>query len=82
MKYKILTQKEFLIMILIAMVIGIPCSVFLVRSWLQNFVYRIDLHWWIPLVTGLGFLIVSLLTVSYQSWIAASRNPVISLRYE
>ena len=60
----------------------IPATFYLANSWLENFVYRIEVKWWIMLLMGLAFLIVSLLTVTYQSWKAASRNPVTSLRDE
>ncbi|MCK4745929.1 MAG: FtsX-like permease family protein, partial [Bacteroidales bacterium] len=78
----LILNRDFLFIILIALLAGIPVALYLIRSWLQNFVYHIRIDWWIPVLTGAGFLIVSLLTVSYQSWIAATRNPVKSLRYE
>ncbi|MCK5462138.1 MAG: FtsX-like permease family protein, partial [Bacteroidales bacterium] len=78
----ILLNRDFLVMVLLAVLIGIPVTWYLADSWLDNFVYRIEIKWWIMLLTGLGFLIISLLTVTYQSVMAASRNPVSSLRYE
>ncbi len=78
----ILLNRDFLVMVLVAVLIGIPVTWYLAQSWLENFVYRIEIKWWIMLLTGAGFLLVSLLTVSYQSWKAASRNLVSSLRYE
>ncbi len=78
----ILLNRDFLVMVLIAVIIGIPITWYLASSWLENFVYRIEIKWWLMLLTGAGFLVVSLLTVSYQSWRAASRNPISSLRYE
>jgi putative ABC transport system permease protein len=78
----VLLNRDFLMMIVAAMIIGIPISWYLTRSWLENFVYRIEIKWWILLLTGMAFLLISLFTVTYQSWKAASRNPVSSLRYE
>ncbi len=78
----ILLNRDFLVMVAIAILIGTPVTWYLARSWLENFAYRTEIKWWIVLATGAGFLMVSLLTVSYQSWRAASRNPVSSLRYE
>jgi putative ABC transport system permease protein len=78
----ILLNREFIQLILLSLVIGIPLAIYLLDQWLRNFVYRIDLQWWIPVLTGLGFLLISLLTVTYQSWAAAARNPLASLRYE
>ncbi len=78
----ILLNRDFLVMVLVAILLGIPATFYLANSWLENFVYRIEVKWWIMLLMGLAFLIVSLLTVTYQSWKAASRNPVTSLRDE
>ena len=78
----VLLNRDFLMMVLVAILIGIPVTWYLADTWLENFVYRIEIKWWIMLLTGLGFLIISILTVSYQSWKAASRNPVSSLRFE
>jgi putative ABC transport system permease protein len=78
----ILLNRDFLVMVLIAIIIGIPFTWYLTSRWLENFVYRIEIKWWIMVLMGLGFLLVSLITVTYQSWKAASRNPVSSLRYE
>jgi putative ABC transport system permease protein len=52
------------------------------HKWLENFAYRTELSWWIFALSGLIAFIIALLTVSWQSWSAASRNPVEALRYE
>jgi putative ABC transport system permease protein len=78
----ILLNREFLFLILVALAAGIPGAHYLSAEWLRNYVYRIDIYGWVPFMTATGFLIVSLLTTSIQSWSAASRNPVESLRYE
>jgi putative ABC transport system permease protein len=51
-------------------------------GWLKNFAYKAGLSWWIFILTGLIALTIALLTVSWESWKAATRNPVESLRYE
>jgi len=51
-------------------------------KWLQNFVYKTELSFWIFALTGFIVLGIALLTVSWQSWHSATRNPVDSLRYE
>ena len=78
----LLLNRDFLIMIILSLAIGIPGSVFLVRYWLQNFLYRVEVQWWIYGLAALGFLLISILTVSYRAWKAASQNPLKSLRYE
>jgi putative ABC transport system permease protein len=78
----LLLNRDFLIMVIMALAIGIPATYLLARSWLQNFVYRTGIQWWMFAIVSLGFLVISMLTISYQSWLAASRNPSKSLRYE
>jgi putative ABC transport system permease protein len=52
------------------------------NKWLQNFAYRINISLWIFLLAGFLALLIALLTVSWQSYKAASKNPVEALRYE
>jgi putative ABC transport system permease protein len=52
------------------------------NKWLQNFAYRISIGWWIFVLAGVIALLIALLTVSWQSFRAASKNPVEALRYE
>jgi len=52
------------------------------RKWLGNFAYRINISWWIFILAGSIAILIALLTISFQSWKAASQNPVDSLRYE
>ena len=66
----------------IAFIISCPISWFIMHRWLENFAYKTDLSWWIFALAGLLALGIALLTVSWQSWKAATRNPVDALRYE
>lgn len=77
-----LFSKEFSRWILFAMLIATPVSYFALYKWLQNMATRTPLSWWIFALAGLTALFIALITVSYQSIKAASRNPVESLRYE
>jgi len=52
------------------------------HKWLQTFAYKTELNWWIFCLSGIIALVIALLTVSWQSWRAAKRNPVDALRYE
>jgi len=52
------------------------------NKWLENYAYRINLNWWIFASAGVIAVSVALITVSWQSWKAATRNPVEALRYE
>ncbi|NJK97119.1 MAG: FtsX-like permease family protein [Bacteroidales bacterium] len=66
----------------IAFVIATPLAYFAMHKWLGNFAYKTALSWWIFAAAGIIALVIALLTVSLQSWRAATRNPVESLRYE
>ncbi len=74
---------EFVKWVVLAFIISTPLSYYLMNNWLsQNFTFRVDLDWWIFLVSGVLVVFISLLTVGVQSYRAAQMNPVDSLRYE
>jgi putative ABC transport system permease protein len=75
-------NKNFTIWIVTAFLIATPFSYYVMHKWLQNFAYRTELSWWIFALAGLMVLATALLTVSWQSWRAATKNPVEALRYE
>jgi putative ABC transport system permease protein len=77
-----LLTKEIAVCILIANVIAFPIAWYLMKDWLENFAYKIELNWWIFVLSGGIALLIALATVSYQAIKAASANPVESLRYE
>jgi putative ABC transport system permease protein len=68
--------------VVFATIIAVPVSYIIMHKWLENFAYKTDISWWIFATAGMLALGISLLTVSWQSWKAATRNPVESLRYE
>jgi putative ABC transport system permease protein len=75
-------NKDFLNWIFIAFVIACPVAWYLMQKWLQNFAYKTELSWWIFALAGFLTLGIALMTMSWQSWRAATRNPVETLRYE
>ncbi len=77
-----LINRTFLRWILLSLFIAIPVSNYAMNKWLENFAYKTELSWWIFALAGLLALGIALLTVSFQSWKAATRNPVEALRYE
>ncbi|PIF03010.1 MAG: multidrug ABC transporter substrate-binding protein, partial [Draconibacterium sp.] len=77
-----LLNKGVLIWLTIAFIIATPIAYYAMNKWLENFAYKTTLSWWIFALAGLSALLIALLTVSWQSWRAASRNPVEALRYE
>nr|WP_320022713.1 ABC transporter permease [uncultured Draconibacterium sp.] len=75
-------NKDFIKWVLISFVIASPLAWYVMSSWLQNFAYQTELHWWIFALAGVLSIAIALLTVSVQSYKAATRNPVEALRYE
>lgn len=63
-------------------VIATPLAYYAMNKWLENFAYKTELSWWIFALAGFLAFGIALLTVSWQSWKAATRNPVEALRYE
>jgi putative ABC transport system permease protein len=68
--------------VVFATIIAVPVSYIIMHKWLESFAYKTELSWWIFALAGLLALGIALLTVSWQSWRAATRNPVEALRYE
>eukprot|EP01029_Cantina_marsupialis_P010414 TRINITY_DN2376_c0_g1_i1.p1 TRINITY_DN2376_c0_g1~~TRINITY_DN2376_c0_g1_i1.p1 ORF type:complete len:796 (+),score=18.75 TRINITY_DN2376_c0_g1_i1:2546-4933(+) len=75
-------NRDFLRLVVIAFALACPISWYVMNKWLQNFAYKTELSWWIFVLAGIIAMGIALLTVSLQSWKAARRNPVESLRYE
>jgi putative ABC transport system permease protein len=78
----LLLNKDFIRWVVIAFIIAIPFAFFIMHKWLQNFAYKTELSWWIFASAGIIASGVALITVSWQSYRAAAKNPVESLRYE
>lgn len=74
--------REFIIRVLTAFVIAAPVAWYAMHNWLQSFAYKTELEWWIFALAGLIAFGITFLTVGWQSWRAATRNPVDVLRYE
>jgi putative ABC transport system permease protein len=75
-------NSDFVKWVAIAFVIATPVAYYAMHKWLENFAYKTTLSWWIFALAGVLALGIALLTVSWQSWRAATRNPVEALRYE
>ena len=78
---KLLTT-DFIKLVGLAFLIASPITYFLIQRWLENYTYRIDLQWWVFLLAGGFALVITLLTVGFQSIKSAVANPVKSLRTE
>jgi putative ABC transport system permease protein len=78
----LMLNEEFAKWVGLAFVIACPVAWYAMHKWLQSFAYKTELSWWIFALAGIIALGIALLTVSWQSWRAAKRNPVEALRYE
>ncbi len=77
-----LLSREFVLLVILALIIAIPIAYYFMDQWLQKYEYRTNIPWWMFGVVGAGALLISLLTVSFQAIKAAIANPVKSLRTE
>jgi putative ABC transport system permease protein len=77
-----LLSKDFVVLVVISLLIATPVAYYLMHNWLQNYQYRTELSWWIFAAAAIGALMITLITVSFQSIKAALANPVKSLRSE
>jgi len=77
-----LLSKEFVILVLISVAIASVLGWLAMNKWLQNYNYHIDVDWWIFLLAGIAAVLITLISVSFQSAKAALMNPIKSLRSE
>uniref|UniRef100_UPI00321740F2 ABC transporter permease n=1 Tax=uncultured Draconibacterium sp. TaxID=1573823 RepID=UPI00321740F2 len=75
-------NKDFIKWVIISFVLASPIAWYTMNRWLENFAYKTTLDWWIFVLAGFLAVAIAILTVSFQSYKAATRNPVEALRYE
>lgn len=75
-------NRDFVRWVAIAFLIATPIAWLIMHKWLESYAYKTEMSWWIFALAGMLALGIALLTVSWQSWKAATRNPVEALRYE
>ena len=78
----VLLNKDFVKWVAIAFVIAVPLAWYVMHNWLATFAYRTSLSLWIFVLAGAGAMGVALISVTWQSWKTATRNPVEALKYE
>jgi putative ABC transport system permease protein len=78
----IMLNASFVKWVAIAYIIATPIAYYAMQKWLENFAYKTEISWWIFALAGALALAISILTITWQSWKAATRNPVEALRYE
>lgn len=75
-------SRQFALWILISFVLAIPVSYIAMTRWLQHFAYRTGISWWVYALALLASILVAGITIGWQTYRAATRNPVEALRYE
>ena len=77
-----LLSREYVMMIVMSLIIAFPIAYYLMKSWLQNFAYRISIGWEMFAVAGIISMVLAVLTISFHAVKVASGNPIDSLRSE
>jgi putative ABC transport system permease protein len=77
-----LLNRDFIIWVVVAFFLASPVAWVIMHKWLENYAYKTGLAWWLFALAGILAILVTMLTVSWQSWRAATKNPVEALRYE
>ncbi len=75
-------SREFILLGIIAMIISSPIAYWIMNTWLQNFTFRVDMHWWIFIVSGFSLIGLALFALVLQSIKAATLSPAKTLKYE
>ncbi|MBS1527642.1 MAG: ABC transporter permease, partial [Bacteroidetes bacterium] len=75
-------SKDFLKLVVVSLIIAAPIAWYAMHKWLQDYAYRIQLHWWVFALAGVSAILIAFLTISFQAIKAALTNPVKSLRSE
>ena len=78
----ILLSKEYLLLVLISILIASPVTWYVMNKWLHSYAFRTTINPWLFVEVGIIVLVIAILTVGFQSYKAARRNPVEALRYE
>jgi len=77
-----LLSIEFLKLILFSLLLAFPLAWLAMHKWLQNYAYRVNIHWWVFIMAGVAAILIAIITVSFQAIRAAVSNPVKNLRTE
>jgi putative ABC transport system permease protein len=75
-------SRDFVALVILSIILAVPLAYYFSNQWLQRYEYRIEISWWVFILTGIAALTITVLTVSYQSFKAALMDPVNSLRSE
>ncbi|MBK5720943.1 ABC transporter permease [Dysgonomonas sp. Marseille-P4677] len=82
MEILLMLNRSSMVRVLIAFVIANPIAYYAISKWLQDFSYRIDINWWTFALAGIIIALLTLISVSYMTWKAATANPITILKNE
>ena len=77
-----LMSRDFVALVIVSLLIATPVSYYFMHNWLQHYTYRAELSWWIFALSALIALVITLVTISFQTLKVAMSNPIKSLRSE
>ena len=77
-----LFTKDIAKLVVIAFVLAVPITWYIIDKWLNNFEYRVDIEWMVFIGAGVLSFLLAMITISYQAYLASVRNPVDSLKYQ
>jgi putative ABC transport system permease protein len=78
----LMLNREFIKWVFISLFFALPVAWYSMHRWLRGFAYKTELNWGIFVLSAIMVIVIAIITVSWQSWRAATRNPVEALRYE
>ena len=78
----LLLSKDFVKLVLIAIILAVPVGYFFMHKWLEEFAYKINISWWVFVIAGTAAIFITFITVSFQTIRAAIANPAKSLKTE
>jgi putative ABC transport system permease protein len=78
----LLLNHDFLMQFVVAYIVAVPIAYYVVNRWLENFAYKTPIHWWVFVAGGLLVFLITVFTVSWQSYKAASVNPIEAIKSE
>ncbi len=78
----VILSREFVALIVMALVVSVPISYYIIGRWMEDFAYQTKIHWWIYLLGGLISILIALISIGTKIWKASEANPIDSLRYE
>jgi putative ABC transport system permease protein len=78
----LMLNRGFIVQFAVAYIISVPLAYIVVSRWLENFAYKTAIHWWVFVLGGLLVFLITALTVSRQSYRAATENPIEGMKME